>query len=74
MTAQAGAAAHGRIMKGALLGLGVGLFVSAPWGSFSSAEAPGFVLMLPLTTCFVLLGAWFAAVTAFSSEDPPSEH
>ena len=61
---------RGRVLTGALIGLGLGLFVCVPWGAFAGAGAPGMHLMLPLTVAFVLIGAWFAAVTSLSQGEP----
>ena len=52
-----------QILVGAVLGLAFGLFVTVPWGTFTSPEAPGLRLALPATVGFAILGAWVAFVT-----------
>jgi hypothetical protein len=54
-----------RAVVGAVLGCGVGLFVSTPWGAFA-ADGPGLWLVLPLLVAFTLIGAWFGTVSGFS--------
>ena len=52
-----------RVLLGAVLGLAFGLFVTVPWGTFASPEAPGLRLALPASLGFAILGAWVAFVT-----------
>jgi len=52
-----------RVVVGAIVGLAFGLFVTVPWGTFATPEAPGMRLALPASLGFMILGAWVAFVT-----------